>query len=158
MSSFRQTIGLSLKGALVGTLTLAIYGITAVTSLETASLWKMSAALKALLFLKIYALIFPAALICAVAVTAIARRSMYINDLDKSVRGQVRVLGLAGLLGLLPYCILIVFSISGGTTLVQAKNVIVTLALPTAISAIIGAIIVIREISDQLSLGSLRKH
>jgi hypothetical protein len=158
MRSFRQTISLSLKGALVGTLMLAIYGITAVTSLEPASLWKMSDALKALLFLKIYVLIFPAALICAVAVTAIARRSMYIRDLDKSVRGQVRVLGLAGLLGLLPYCILIPLSMSDGTTLVQAKNVIVTLALPTAISAIIGAIINIREIGDQLSLGSLRKH
>ncbi len=157
MNAFREIIRLSLKGTLVGSATLAIYGIVVVNSLETSSLWKISGAKNFSVFLKLYALILPAAFIVAVVVTAIVRRSVRTGTKDMGARGKARVLGAAGLLGLLPYCLLIVFSMNVGVTIVQVKNIIVTLALPTALSAIIGAVMVIRGLGARVPVNTLRE-
>jgi hypothetical protein len=157
MNAFREIIRLSLKGTLVGSAMLAIYGIVVVNSLETSSLWKMSGGQNVSLLLKLYALILPAAFIVAIVVTAIARRSVRAGPKGMGARGKARVLGTAALLGLLPYCLLIVFSMNVGVTLVQVKNIIVTLALPTALSAIIGAMMVIRGLGARVPVNNLRE-
>lgn len=153
MSTRRLMVSASLKGAIAGSMALSLYGMTLMWSILDAVPHRLSTLSWLLNWLKLALLVFPAALAVAGAVACIASRTASVDRYSFGSRERHVVLGVAGLFGLLPSLLLIAASVGTPLTVYQAKNVIVDLGLPTAVAAILGAMVFMKSYCTSSSNG-----